>query len=96
MHIRGDQSAFIGGRRLQRYTGETALYFLSTDPLAKLSDGCDRAALGFLPCNMQARAGFKCRRDPIRNIALNPYKQAIVLQLRVIKNALVHYGSGAR
>jgi hypothetical protein len=76
--------------------GETAFYFLSTDPLAKLSGGCDRAAVGFMPCNMQARAGFKCRRDPTRNIALNPYKQATCLQLRVIKNALVHYGSDAR
>jgi hypothetical protein len=42
MHIRRDQSAFIGCRRLQRYTGETVLYFLSNDPLAKLSGACDR------------------------------------------------------
>jgi hypothetical protein len=65
MHIRRDQSAFIGGRRLQRYTGETVLYFLSTEPLAKPSGGCDRAAAGFMPCNMRSRVGFKCRRDPI-------------------------------
>jgi hypothetical protein len=57
MHIRRDQSALIGGRRSQRYTGETVLYFLSTDPVAKLSGGCDRAAAGFMLCNMQARVG---------------------------------------
>jgi hypothetical protein len=27
VHIRLDQAAFIGCRRLQRYTGETVLYF---------------------------------------------------------------------
>jgi hypothetical protein len=96
MHIRRDHSAFIGCRRLQRYTGETVLYFLLNDPLAKLSGGCDRAAAGFMPPNLQARVGFKCRRDPIRNVALNPYKQAILLQQRVIKNPLVHYGIGAK
>jgi hypothetical protein len=26
------------------------------------------AAAGFMPSNLQARVGFKCRRDPIRNI----------------------------
>jgi hypothetical protein len=96
MHIRLDQSAFIGCRRLQRYTGETVRYILSTDHLAKLSGSCDRVAAGFMLCNTQARAGFKCWRDPIRNIALNPYKHAIFLQLRVIKNSLVHYEIGAK
>jgi hypothetical protein len=84
MHIRRDQSAFIGCRRLQRYTGETVIYFHPNDPLAKLPGGCHRAAAGFILCNMQARVGLKCRRDPIRNIALNRYKQATVLQQRVI------------
>jgi hypothetical protein len=96
MHIRRDQSAFIGCCRLQRYTGETVLYFLSNDLLAKLSGGCDRAAAGFMPPNLQGRVGFECRLDHIRNIALNPYKQAIFLQLRVIKNSLVHYEIGAK
>jgi hypothetical protein len=54
------------------------------------------ARAGFMLCNVQARVGFKCRRDPIRNIALTPYKQAIFLQLRVIKNSLVHYEIGAK
>jgi hypothetical protein len=72
------------------------LYFLSTDPLGKLSGGCDRAAAGFMPCNMQGRVGFKCRRDPIRIIALNPYKLAISVQRCLIKNLLVRCGIGAR
>jgi hypothetical protein len=44
MHIRPDQSAFVGCRRLQRYAGATVLYFLSTDSLAELSGGYGRAA----------------------------------------------------
>jgi hypothetical protein len=54
------------------------------------------ARADFMLCNVQARVGFKCRRDPIRDSTLNPYKQAIFLQLRVIKNSLVHYEIGAK
>jgi hypothetical protein len=36
VHIRLDQAAFFGCRRLKRYAGRTVRYILSTDPLAKL------------------------------------------------------------
>jgi hypothetical protein len=60
---------------------------------AKLSGVCDLAAAGFYALQYAGPGKFKCRRDPIRNIVLNPYKQAILLRQRVIKNSLVHYGN---
>jgi hypothetical protein len=55
----------------------------------------DRAAAGFMACNMQARTGFKCQYDFSRKIGLNHYKPTILLHQHTIKNSLVHYGIGA-
>jgi hypothetical protein len=47
------------------YAGATVLYFLSTDPLAKLSGGLwPRGGRFVRCCNMQARAAFKCLHNP--------------------------------
>jgi hypothetical protein len=95
MHIRLDRYAFIACRRLQRYIGETVRYILSTDPPAKSSGVCEwRPA--FMPLQHAGPDGVKSRRDPIRDIALNRHKLAILLRQRVITNSLVHYGMGAR
>jgi hypothetical protein len=83
VHIRLDQAAFFGRRRLKRYAGETVRYILSTDPLAKLWGVCDRAAAGFYALQHAGPGRFKCRCDPIQNIALNPHKLVIVLRQRV-------------
>jgi hypothetical protein len=63
MHIRPDQSAFVGCGRLQRYAGATALYF-ATPPT-------------FVRCVMRVREGLPAARVLSGNIALNPYKLAI-------------------
>jgi hypothetical protein len=95
MHIRLDRSAFIACRRLQRYIGDTVRHILSTDALAKLSGVCEwRPA--FMLLQHAGPDGVKSRRDPIRNIALNRHKLAILLRQRVITNSLVHYGVGAK